>query len=245
MTVRVRALGSGDSFGSGGRFQTCLLVTHARGALLMDCGETSLVAMRRSGVDPATIDAVAITHFHGDHYGGIPALIVQQQFDKRARPLIVAGPPGIESRVRVAFEALYPGSYDTAHRAVQVTYVELGAEARELDGASVTAIAVEHLATTEPHGLRVRVEDRLLAYSGDTRWCPALVELADGADLFVCECYSFDKAIPNHLSHQDLLEHRSELRAKRVVVMHLGPDALAHESELAFEVAHDGEEIAL
>lgn len=58
-------LGSGDAFGSGGRFQACISLRAAGVHALLDCGSTSLVAMRRAGVDPGSVDAVIVSHFDG------------------------------------------------------------------------------------------------------------------------------------------------------------------------------------
>ncbi|CAN5192294.1 MBL fold metallo-hydrolase [soil metagenome] len=240
MTVRVRFLGSGDAFGSGGRFQAAIAVEAPRTTLLLDCGATSLVALKAAGLDPGSIDAVAVSHFHGDHFGGIPFLILDAQFAKRRRPLIVAGPPGIEARVRAAFDALYPGSAATAHAAVEVRDVELCADVRELAGAEVTAVPVAHTAGVAAHGLRTRVGGRTIAYSGDTEWTDALVDLADGADLFVCECYTYQKHVPKHLDHGTLVAERARLRCARLVVTHLGPEMLAARDRLAFDAASDG-----
>lgn len=241
--TRVRFLGSGDSFGSGGRFQTCILVEATGYRFLIDCGTTSLVAMKRSGVDPGSIDAVLLTHFHGDHCGGVPFLILDGQFAKRARPLTIAGPPSVRVRLTAVFEAMLPTS-SSIQQAVPVTYLEL-AERSPIGPLEVTALPVAHLAATEPHGLRVRVDGRVIAYTGDTDWCDALPRLADGADLLIAECYSFEKRIPQHLSHASLLAHREELRAKRIVLTHPGVETLARRSELAWELAEDGSEIDL
>ena len=108
--VRVQFLGSGDAFGGGGRFQTCILVQAGQTAFLMDCGASSLVAMKRFGVDPAGINLILVTHLHGDHFGGIPFFVLDAQFSRRSRPLVIAGPPGIEARTRQAMEVLFPGS---------------------------------------------------------------------------------------------------------------------------------------
>ena len=109
--VSVRFLGSGDAFGSGGRFQACIHVRSPDSNVLLDCGASSLIAMRRFGVEPNEIEAILVSHLHGDHFGGIPFFILDGQFlSKRARPLLIAGPPGIEARVRQAQEALFAGS---------------------------------------------------------------------------------------------------------------------------------------
>jgi len=242
--TRVRFVGSGDSFGDGGRFQTCILVDGVGYRFLVDCGATSLVALKRAGIDPGTIDAVLLTHFHGDHSGGVPYLILDGQFTKRERPLVVAGPPGVRYRMTAVFEAALPTSSRTEQR-FGVTYVELGEKATRIGPLQVVALPVAHLAETVPHGIRVRVDERIVAYTGDTDWCAALPRLAEGADLFIAEAYSFEKHIPQHLSHATLLAHREELRAKRIVLTHAGAETLARHDELAWPLADDGTEIAI
>jgi ribonuclease BN (tRNA processing enzyme) len=242
--TRVRFIGSGDSFGNGGRFQTCILVDADGYRFLIDCGATSLVALKRAGVDPGSIDAVLLTHFHGDHCGGVPYLILDGQFTKRERPLVIAGPPGVRERTTTVFEAALPTSSRTEQR-FAVSYLELGEAATRIGPLSVVALPVAHLPETTPHGLRVRVGEHVVAYTGDTDWCDALPRLADGADLFIAEAYSFGKRIPQHLSHATLVAHRDELRAKRVVLTHAGVETLAHRNELAWTLADDGTTIDL
>jgi ribonuclease BN (tRNA processing enzyme) len=240
--TRVRFIGSGDSFGDGGRFQACILVEARDTRFLLDCGATSLVALKRASVDPAGIDAVLLSHFHGDHCGGVPYLILDGQFAKRERPLAIAGPPGVRERMTAVFEAALPTSSRTAQR-FPVSYVELREEPVRIGALEVLALPVAHLPETTPRGLRVRVDDRVIAYTGDTDWCDALPRLADGADLLIAEAYSVEKRIPQHLSHATLLAHRDELRARRLVLTHPGVETLARERELAWPLAHDGMEL--
>src|SRR5262249_33892577 len=87
----VRFIGSGDAFGSGGRFQTCILLEGNTESALIDCGASSLVALKASGINPSTMGSILITHLHGDHFGGIPFFILDAQFAKRTQPLIIAG----------------------------------------------------------------------------------------------------------------------------------------------------------
>ena len=123
MGLTLTFLGSGDAFGSGGRLQTCMLLGATAGAGCWHCGATSLVALQAAGVDPATIDAILISHLHGDHFGGVPFVLLDGQFRRGERPLTMAGPPGVEARVGAAMEALFPGSTGVARR-FDTTFVE-------------------------------------------------------------------------------------------------------------------------
>jgi len=108
--VTVTFAGSGDAFGSGGRFQACIHVRSREHApVLLDCGATSLTALKAAGLDPGEVSAVFVSHLHGDHFGGLPFLILDGQFTRRTSPLTVAGPPGTGARLREVMEALFPG----------------------------------------------------------------------------------------------------------------------------------------
>src|SRR5258708_24682478 len=114
--MRVGFAGCGDAFGSGGRWQTCIHLSTEGQVLLVDCGATSLVALKAQGLDPNAVGAVAVTHLHGDHFGGLPFLILDGQFSHRSEPLLVAGPPGIRDRLAEATEVLFPGPSTTHPR---------------------------------------------------------------------------------------------------------------------------------
>jgi ribonuclease BN (tRNA processing enzyme) len=238
--VTVRMLGSGDAFGSDGRFQTCILVSSAAGSVLVDCGASSLIAMKRFGVDPGTIDAVLLSHLHGDHFGGLPFMILDAQFSRRSRPLSIAGPPGVEDRVRAAMEAFFPGSSWTVQR-FDLRFMELPAETPANVGpVRVTAYLVDHASGAPAYALRVDSGGRVIAYSGDTAWTEALIRVADGADLFICEAYFYDKAVPFHLDYGTLRAHRDALRCRRLLLTHMSADMLARIEALDVEPAEDG-----
>src|SRR5207253_3390026 len=105
---------------------------------------SSLIAMRRFGVEPQAIDTVILSHLHGDHFGGVPFLILDGQFKRRTRPLIVAGPPGVEARVRAAMEVFFPCSTGVG-REFDTRAVELADRLTiEAGPARVTGFAVVH-----------------------------------------------------------------------------------------------------
>src|SRR5512145_2283233 len=111
MAVGVRFVGSGDSFGSGGRFQTCILVDGPQSRFAIDFGASSLIALAQQGIEHNSIDAILLTHLHGDHCGGVPFMLVDAMLGaKRTRPLTIAGPRELRSRMAEIQEALFPGS---------------------------------------------------------------------------------------------------------------------------------------
>src|SRR5215472_5951364 len=137
--MQVTFLGSGDAFGSGGRFNTCFLVEAQQGTFLVDCGASSLVAIRKSGFNPNTIETVFISHLHGDHFGGLPFLILDAQFySRRTTPLTIVGPSGLRRRLAEAMEAFFPGSSTTKQKfELELHEIDAG-ETRIFNGIRVT-----------------------------------------------------------------------------------------------------------
>jgi ribonuclease BN (tRNA processing enzyme) len=245
VTVRIRFLGSGNAFADGGRSHACIHVSAPGVSLLLDCGASSLPAIRRLA-DPGLITAVAVTHLHGDHFGGIPFLLDQQKWAFRKGALVVGGPPSLERRLG-QLAAAY--TMDFATLGFPLTNVVLRPDEQDVAGARIAALPVQHSPGVEPHGLRVRVDGKLIAYSGDARWSDELVAVARGADLFICEASNFsvadEKANPVHLSYETLLRRRAELDCRRIILTHLGTNTLAHLGELQLDHAVDGTELVV
>jgi len=241
MPVQVRVLGCGDAFGSGGRFQTCFLVSAEGTRFLVDCGATVLQSMHRWNVDRAAIDLVLLSHLHGDHMGGLPFFVFDAHFNlRRTRPLLVAGPPGTRARLPQMMEALFPGSSAMTLRfPLEVAEYTLETPNR-IAGLVVTPYEVVHPCGAPPTALRIECGGRTIVYSGDTQWAPGLVRAADGADLFLLECNAYDRRLPNHLDLGTLREHQGELRSRRIVLTHMSEEMLAHRGESPWECAEDG-----
>ncbi len=239
--MQVRFVGSGDAFGSGGRAQTCIAVTAPGARVLVDCGATSLTALKAQGLDPGTVTAVVVSHLHGDHFGGIPFLVLDGQFSRRTATLTVAGPPGTEQRLHRAMETLYPGSTRVERRfALEVVELRPDGTPHVADGWTVRGWEVDHASGAPPLGLSLEMAGRTFAYTGDTAWTPALRDVARGADLLAAEAYTFERRVRFHLAHADLVEHAGELEAQRTILTHMSPDMLARLGQSSYDTATDG-----
>jgi ribonuclease BN (tRNA processing enzyme) len=248
--MQVQILGSGTPLGLGGRLQACILVQTAdERRVLLDCGMTALVSLARAGIAPETLDAIVVSHLHGDHFGGLPLVLLEHvihSHTRRRTPLVIAGPIDLPRRVQQALEVLgWPTVWERSQRDDQIRFVSLAPRAPlDLAGLEVTALAVPHDPATAATALRVRADGRTLAYSGDAGWSPALVEAAAGADLFISGVWSRDTPDPTFLDYASLLAHRHEfINCRRLILTHLGPSLLGQQHALAadgVEWADDG-----
>ncbi|HEV7462325.1 MAG TPA: MBL fold metallo-hydrolase [Methyloceanibacter sp.] len=242
--MRLTIIGCGDAFGAGGRLQTSFHVRSAASTFLIDCGASSLIGMHRLGLQPNDIDTVFVTHLHGDHFGGLPWLLIDAQYvSKRTRPLVVTGPKGIAARFATAAEALYPG-ITTSEPGCALTFVEYE-EQTPLTVGDVTVVPfeVKHPSGAPPYALRFELEGKVLAFTGDTGWVDALFAVARDADLFISECFQYDVRLPIHLDYATIDANYQRLGAKRVLLTHMGEAMLSQAGKVnasRYLIALDG-----
>jgi ribonuclease BN (tRNA processing enzyme) len=239
--MRLRFLGSGDAFGSGGRFNACFLVEATPGAFLVECGASSMIAMRRFRVDPNRIGTVFVSHLHGDHFGGLPFMILDAQFySRRTAPLTLVGPPGFRERLTQAMEVFFPGSSTVAQKFATEIHEIVPERSVTINGVTVTAYAVEHACGAPPFAYRFACDGKVLAYTGDTEWTECLLAVGRDADLLIAEALFFEKRIKYHLDYATLKASLARIGARRVILTHMGPEMLAHLGDVPEETAEDG-----
>ncbi len=239
--VKLTFLGCGDAFGSGGRFQSCIFGKSGNANFLIDCGASSLIAIRQNSIIHDDIEAILVTNFHGDHFGGLPYFLVDAQLNKkRTRDLTIAGPPGLGRKLTEVMEGTFPRSSVVKMRfALNIEELQPGA-GLSIGNLRVTAFPAAH-PPQDPHiHLRIECGGKVIVYSGDTEWTEALERMCADADLFIAESYFFDKQIRYHLDYVTLSQKIRKIGADRVVVMHMSEEMLARTSKSIFECATDG-----
>jgi ribonuclease BN (tRNA processing enzyme) len=215
----------------------------------VDCGADALVSMRRCGVEPESIEAVAVTHLHGDHFGGLPFLLLHARHVARPPSAIrVVGPRGIEARTLAALDALYDHASESLANPSTgeplARFEEYAAGVPfALGPGSAVAFPVVHSDRLACHGLRLEVGGRLVAYSGDTAWTETLLDLGRDADLFIVECQAWAAPPPGHMAFEDLHRRLPSLSATRLLLTHMGEAMLERAERVADDrvlVARDG-----
>jgi ribonuclease BN (tRNA processing enzyme) len=239
--VEVTFLGSGDAFCSAGRSQAAYLVQAGGATVLLDCGATTLAALKRAGCRSESIDTIFLSHLHGDHFAGLPFFFLEYVYQEpRRRPLRIAGPPGTEARVADLFRAMYRDSAaEGLPYPLEFVELEPGAPA-DVCGVRVAPFRVPHTENDISLGLLLEVGGRRLLYSGDTGWTEELVRRSEGTDLFICECSLYETRLGFHLDYPRLAENRHRFGTRRLILTHLGREVLARSAELEMELARDG-----
>ena len=237
---------------------------------LVDCGYGTLMALRRAGLSYRDLAATFLTHLHDDHSGDIAALLSHQWSDGRIEPMTVYGPFGTERMVdaALAFSAanaeirmvdedrsVEPASIFSG-RDLEATRQPV--EVYAVDRLTVSAVENTHFPESSklemPHrslSYRLDSADRSIVFSGDTAYSEALVDLARGADVFVCEAIevatmreAFERMVADgayadnaegvwahivgtHTSTEEAGQMAAEAGVGTLVLSHLAPGALA------------------
>jgi ribonuclease BN (tRNA processing enzyme) len=251
--MHVKFLGSGDAFGSGGRYNACFLLEATKRRYLIDCGASSMIALRKFHIDPNTIDAIFVSHFDIDHFGGAPLLAMEGHLlGNRTLPLAIAGPVGLRHRFYQWIDLSLPSRLISRQLRYELNLIELAPEHGEVEvaGVRVTPFAVNHFGSdvgAPPLALRLQTNGRVLAYTGDTDWVVSLVPCGRGADLLITEAWHYRSDYRFHLDFVTLEQHLHEIGAKRVIVTHMNEDMIerAKNNSLGIEAAEDGKVVNL
>ncbi|MCU0626592.1 MAG: ribonuclease Z [Gemmatimonadaceae bacterium] len=222
--MRLTTVGTGTISLWPGRGCASHLVEAGDVRLLLDCGPGTAVNMARLGLDWWGVTHVALTHFHLDHIGDLPALVFAWRHARREprnAPLVLLGPVGTAALLERWGAAL--GDWLTIP-GFPLTIVEVPLEmpVALADDVHLTARHVPH--TDESVAYSVEHDGRRLVYTGDTGVDESLGAWAAGCDLLLAECSLPDAmAIPTHLTPAQCGALAAAAQPARLVVTHMYP----------------------
>lgn len=187
------------------------------------------------------MNVIVISHFHGDHFGGLPIFIREAQSVRdHLKVLTIIGPQGIKEKTEEALQCLYPGP--SAQDSFPIQFLTYSTHQRLTFGPlQLTPYRAIHSEDTNPHILRIEAGGKVLAFSGDTEWTDDLLAASSGADLFLCEASFYSAGNRNHMSVAELLEKRGEITAKKIVLTHADEKVLKHAADIPLPIAEDGQ----
>lgn len=239
-SVKLRVLGCGDAFGSGGRNSSGYLLEAGTRLFLLDCGPGTLPAMKKAGLDPGRLEAIFLSHLHGDHCAGVPFFFLEYLYQTRDRPLHVAGPLGAEDRLRALFQLMFGDTSRPKDLPDTIFHVLSPDQERTIAGVCIFPFRVPHQVKHLSLGIKLALEGKQILYSGDSAWTDLFIARGEDTDLFLCECSFFDRETANHMSYRELERHLPRLGCKRLVLIHMSEEMLPRCEGLPVLCAEDG-----
>ena len=172
----------------------------------------------------------------------MPFLLLDAQFTRRTRPLVIAGPEANRNAPDTGDGSAVREFIQNEATLRPVGYCLKPEETRAFGAVNVTPFPVVHRRIRRSvSAYRVEAEGRVIAYSADTEWTETLIPLARDADLFIAEAYYYDKVVKNHLSLKTLEAHLPGIKAEAADSRrHMSDDMLARLDTLDHAAASDG-----
>ncbi|MFX1508006.1 MAG: MBL fold metallo-hydrolase, partial [Promethearchaeota archaeon] len=219
----VTFLGTGDAFASGGRKSAGIFIKINNQGVLLDCGPHTLQVLKKLGKKTNDVDLIIISHFHGDHFSGVPFFLLEATLQQhRTKPLQIIGPPNTEKRINDLYFVLY-GTISNQESPFPCEFQEI-TPLTPLDMNGLRIRAYKMLHTPEAQGYRIETDNSSIAYSGDTGWTEELLPLVEGTQLAIVECNFYDTELDIHLNYHQILQLKS--RTNKLALIHLGIEVI-------------------
>ncbi len=219
--VEIVFLGVGEAFDEALPNTSVLIRYHVQSSplsLLLDCGFTATPQFWKEEPDPDALTGLWISHFHGDHYLGVPALLVRFWEEGRERPITILGQAGVEAAVLHALDVAYPGFQEKIRFPLHFVEVEPG-RCVEILGLSFETAENDH--SQRDLALKLNAGGISIYYSGDGRPTPESMQLAKGCDLIIHEAFSVDQEVPGHGNMKSSVEMAEESGASQLALVHI------------------------
>jgi ribonuclease BN (tRNA processing enzyme) len=215
--MRVTFAGVGEAFDEN-LPNTSILVESGTSSILLDCGFSAPGPVWKLGDRASRMDAIFVSHFHADHYFGIPALLARFAEEGRKERLTILGPTGIEGRVRRLLEMAYSNILAKAGFDVYFLECTPGDEFKHA-GFNFAFAMGDHLMPCL--ALRLTADGKSLLYSGDGRPTDSTRKLARGCDFVIHEAFALNRGVPGHGTVEAALAFAAESGARACALIHM------------------------
>ncbi|WP_321401611.1 MBL fold metallo-hydrolase [Maridesulfovibrio sp.] len=217
--MRCTFLGTGSSFDAG-LTNVSMLVEGGDKRILLDCGFNAAHACIGMVPDAQNIDALWISHFHGDHFFGVPFLLGAFFSAGRTKDLHVCGPVGVEEKIGQVVDLAYPNL--RAKIDFKLVFHEFSpGDQHHVSGFNLKTCSIDHSASAL--ALRLDCAGKMLFYTGDGQLTDDCRKLAEGVDLAILEAYGLDDSVKGHSCVRENLDFVISAGIRNAALVHIEP----------------------
>lgn len=212
------------------RENTSIYFMNGKNDLLIDCGGISYHKFLMAKIDTNKLKYLIVTHFHPDHYSGVPLLINSLCFTKRKEPLIILGLPYVIQKLKLLLQVVdhrsWVGTFPIVFKEIQPDFDREVINNEEFNLSicptdhKIPSIAVKYVSKNAK---------KTIVYSSDTRPCRNMIKFASGADIFIRECNYLDEEEEaykyGHSTAKQVGEEVRKIDIKDLFLVHHGCDS--------------------
>ena len=214
-------LGVGEAFDEN-LPNTSILVRYeennTQASVLLDCGFTATPQFWREEPDADSLDGVWISHFHGDHFFGLPALLVRFMEEDREKELTIIGQKGIEQLFKKVLELAYPGFYKKISFPLKFLEIE---PQKDIEAFGLRFRTAENAHSERDLALRIEGGGKSIYYSGDGKATAECMAIAKGSRLIIQESFEMEKEFHGHGTVLDSIDMAKDCGASHLALVHV------------------------